>query len=108
MSIKHVKQEFQQICEDYSSFQEDLKYFAEELNNKIITEEEYNKYLESFNQAKQRWQDWSYIINLLYMPNKKEKQRRYKRTEFKSAHDQMVQDKEKFAGDIKEINGRIS
>ena len=79
MSVKHVQKEFLKICNDYHEMVETLHELEQELADKVISEETYNRMIAPVEQMKANYLRWSYMIYLLNLPNKKEKQKRYKK-----------------------------
>lgn len=79
MSVKHVKEYYNKICEDYHEMIEALHELEEEANKNLVSPEQVEKLNTLIKPMKDNYERWSYMIFLLNMPNKKEKKKKYNR-----------------------------
>lgn len=79
MSIKHIKDYYEQICNDYHEIIETLHELEVEAQNSIVPPERVENLEKLVKPMKDNYERWSYMIFLLNMPNKKEKQKKYKK-----------------------------
>lgn len=77
MSKKHVEEYFKVIADQYSEMIDLLKELEQQYETNIIEPERLDKIKESIIPLKTNYQRISYIMYLLNMPNKKEKQKKY-------------------------------
>ena len=75
MSRKHVEDYFNQVCEDYHEMVQTLKDMEDECNNGLVPPERVEQLKNMLEPIKTNYARISYIMFLLNMPNKKEKQR---------------------------------
>ncbi len=79
MSVKHVIKYYNKICEDYHEIIETLHELEEEAQNTIVPPERVENLEKLIKPMKDNYERWSYMVFLLNMPNKKEKQKKYRR-----------------------------
>ena len=77
MSVKHIKEYYQQVCDQCNEMIQNLKDLEEYAQTNILEPEKIDKYKEVLQPIKDNYQTLSYIIFLLNQPNKKEKQKKY-------------------------------
>lgn len=77
MSKKHVEEYFKVIADQYLEMIDLLKELEQQYETNIIEPERLDKIKESIIPLKTNYQRISYIMYLLNMPNKKEKQKKY-------------------------------
>lgn len=77
MAVKHVKDYYNQICEQYHETIQNIKDFEEECKQGLIEPERLDKIKETIQPIINNYQTLSYIIFLLNMPTKKQKQKGY-------------------------------
>lgn len=87
MSVKHVKEYYNQVCSDYSELLENLRDMEEELQNNLVSPDRVEQLKRMIEPIKQNYERISYIIFLLDMPNRKEKQDRYKSQQRKKVYE---------------------
>lgn len=80
MSVKHVKNYFDQICDLYHELFENLKELQQEAEQGLISPEKFEQYKKTIEPIKTNYERWSYMMFLLNLPNKKEKQKVYKKS----------------------------
>ena len=79
MSVKHVKQYYNQVCDLYHELFENLRDLQKEAEQGLISPEKLEDYKKIIEPVKTNYERWSYMIFLLNMPNKKEQQKKYKK-----------------------------
>lgn len=79
MAMKQVKEYYQQVEKLYLDLASELTEMEEDFKNGECTEEELQNLLIPVNNIKDNYQRLSYILYLLYQPNKKEKKKKYER-----------------------------
>lgn len=79
MSKKHVEDYFNQICDDYHEMVETLKDMEEECNNGLVAPERVEQLKKVLEPIKINYMRISYIMYLLHMPTRKQKQKRYEK-----------------------------
>lgn len=84
MSVKHVKEYYRKICNDYKEMVNTLAEMEEYVQQNIISPEKLDNIKESVEAMKINYQRISWIMYLLQIPNKKEKQRKYEKQYQKS------------------------
>lgn len=77
MSIKHVREYYDNICKDYHEMMEALREAEEDAQNNLVTPESVENLNTLVKPMKDNYERWSYMMFLLNMPNKKEKKRAY-------------------------------
>ena len=79
MSVKHVNEYYNQICEQYQEMISDIKDLERECEKGIVEPERVERLKEQVAPIKQNFERWSYMMYLLHQPNKKEKIKKYQR-----------------------------
>lgn len=77
MSVKHIKQYFNEVADQYHDLLEEIRDFESEAKQGLIEPERLDLIKESIKPLVNNFQTLSYIMFLLNMPNRKEKQPRY-------------------------------
>ncbi len=89
MSVKHVKDYYLKVANDYKELNSTLKMLEEMMTNDSASSALKN--IENLKQQvdalKENYLRISYIVYLLNLPNRKEKQKKYKRQEGKKIKD---------------------
>lgn len=80
MSVKHVKRYFNDICDLYHELLENVKDMQEAAEQGLISPERFEEYKKTIEPVKTNYERWSYMMYLLNKPNKKEKQKTYKKS----------------------------
>lgn len=86
MGVKHVKDYYDQIGNDYHEMIQTLKDMEEECNNGLVSPERVEQLKKMLEPIKTNYARISYIMFLLNMPNKKEKQRWYAKQNSKTRY----------------------
>lgn len=77
MAIRHVKQYYYNMLNQYTEFKDSLKDFDVAFKEGHITEERLNEVKEEFIRQEDNLARIQYIMYLLSIPNKKSKQNKY-------------------------------
>ena len=83
MSIKDVREYYDQITADYTEMIEALKEIEELAAQQVVNPDKVEELRKAVEPIKNNYMRISYIIFLLNMPNKKEKKERYKKQQAK-------------------------
>lgn len=86
MSVKHIKEYYEKVCEDYHTMIETLHELEEEASKNLVPPERVENLQKLVKPMKDNYERWSYMIYLLNLPNKKEKRKKYEK-QFKSAQE---------------------
>lgn len=73
MAIRQVKDYYNNISKMYFELVDDLKEMQQDFQNGEVTEEELNKLLAPVSGIKENYQRLSYLLYLLYQPQRKKK-----------------------------------
>lgn len=79
MSMKHLKNYYQQVEKLYFDLASNLKEMEDDFKRGECTEEELQNLLIPVNNIKDNYQRLSYILFLLYQPNKDNKKKKYEK-----------------------------
>ena len=77
MSVKAVRDYYNQICDQYSEMLQDIRDFEEEASRGLIEPERVERLKDQIAPIKQNYERWSYMMFLLNQPQRKSKQRKY-------------------------------
>ena len=77
MAIKQVKKYYQEIQKLYFEMADDLKDMQKEFERGEVTEEQLNKLMTPVNNIRTNYTILSYIMYLLYQPNREQKKNKY-------------------------------
>lgn len=77
MSVKHVKDYYNQICSQYHEMIEDIKDLEREAEQGLIEPERIDRLKDQVAPIKQNYERWSYMMFLLNQPNRKKKIKKY-------------------------------
>ena len=77
MSVKHIKEYYEQVCDQYHEMLTELKDFEQEAQEGIIEPERFDLIKENIKPLINNYQTLSWIMFLLNKPNKKQKVKRY-------------------------------
>lgn len=86
MSVKHIKEYYNQVVSDYHSMKQDLADMEKELADKLVSPEQLEQLRLLAAPVTQNYETLSYYMYLLNQPNKSVKQDRYKK-----AHKHLVE-----------------
>ena len=79
MSIKHVNEYYSQICSQYKEMIQDIKDLEKEAEQGLVEPERIKRLEDQVAPIKTNYERWSYMMYLLNLPTRKEKQKRYER-----------------------------
>lgn len=77
MAVKHIKEVFNQIADQYSEMLSEIRDFEEEAKKGLIEPERLDTIKESIKPLMANYERWSYIMFLLNKPVKKSKEKKY-------------------------------
>ncbi len=111
MSVKDIKNYYNQICEQRQEMINELKDFEEEAKNNLIEPERLDKIKESIQPLMDNYERWSYIMFLLNKPVKKKKHKVYEKSNnkfirdlnIKNSIESTIEENNKVIDKIKEI-----
>lgn len=79
MSLKDVKNYYNQICDQYNEMISDIQDLEKEAEQGIVEPERIDRLKEQVAPIKQNYERWAYMMFLLNQPARKEKVKRYQR-----------------------------
>lgn len=79
MSVKHVKEYFNKISNDYLEMIEVLHELEDAVSQNIVSQEKLDETTKSVEKLKENYMRWSYMMYLLNQPNKKDKKKVYEK-----------------------------
>ena len=79
MSVKHVKQYYEQICDQYKEMLENIKDSEQDAMNNIVDVDYVENLKKIIQPIKENYERWSYMMFLLNQPERKQKIPAYKR-----------------------------
>ena len=82
MSVKHFKDYYDKVCEQYHDFIAELKDFEQLYNDGLVQPEVIEQAKKSIAPLKDNWEKLTYVMFLLNKPNKKSKQSRYAKANY--------------------------
>lgn len=77
MSVRDVKEYYNQVCDQYNEMINDLQELEEYAKTNMVEPERLEQYKQTIGPIKENYLTLSYIMFLLNQPNKKEKQKKY-------------------------------
>lgn len=77
MSVKHIKEYFNQVAEQYSEMLNEIRDFEKEAEEGLMEPERLEQIKQNIIPLKNNFQMLSYVMFLLNKPVKKEKHKRY-------------------------------
>ena len=77
MSVKHIRNYYNEVAQQYSDLLSELKDFSELAQKQMIEPERIEKIKESIQPLMRNYEVLSYIMYLLDMPNRKSKEKSY-------------------------------
>ena len=79
MAVKHIIKYYNQICDQYQQMINEIKDFEEEAKKGLIEPERLDKIKEDIAPMKDNYQRWSYMMYLLNLPIRADKESKYKK-----------------------------
>lgn len=77
MSVKHIREYYNQVCEQYNEMINNLQEFEEYAKNNIVAPEQIDNMKKLIEPIKNNYMTLSYIMFLLNSPNRKDKINKY-------------------------------
>ena len=77
MSVKDVKEYYNQLYNDYHEMMKMLKLMEDDFNNGLVSDDQLNNLKKTLDPIKDNFSRIQYIMFLLDKPNKKEKAKKY-------------------------------
>ena len=105
MAIKHIINYYNEICDQYKQMLDEIRDFEEEATKGLIEPERLDKIKEDIKPMKDNYERWSYMMYLLNLPTRKEKQKRYEQQNKKFL--KAISDTNKVDATIEENNKSI-
>lgn len=79
MSLKDIKNYYDQICDQYNEMIGDIKDLEREAEQGLIEPERVDRLKEQVAPIKQNYERWAYMMFLLNQPSRKEKVKKYQK-----------------------------
>ena len=79
MAVKHVKEYYEQVCEQYVQMNEELRDFQKEVENGLVEPERIDNLKALIEPLKNNYMTLSWIMYLLNKPQRESKERAYER-----------------------------
>ena len=79
MSVKHVKQYYEQICDQYKEMLENIRDSEQDAMNNLVDIDYVENLKKLIQPVKDNYERWSYMMFLLNQPERKQKIPAYKR-----------------------------
>ena len=79
MAVKHIKEYYEQVCNQYIQMNEELKDFQKEVENGLVEPERIENLKKMIEPLKNNYMTLSWIMYLLNQPNRKSKQKAYQK-----------------------------
>lgn len=80
MSVKAVKEYYNQICDQYHEMMQNIEDLEQECQEGLVEPERIERLKEQIAPLKQNYERWSYMIFLLNQPQRKSKHSKYYNT----------------------------
>jgi len=77
MSVKHVKEYYKQVCDQYQEMLENIQDCEKDLENQLVSPEYIDNLRQQIEPVKNNYMTMSWIMHLLNQPNRKSKVRPY-------------------------------
>lgn len=77
MSVKAVRDYYNQICDQYFEMVQDIRDFEQEAAKGLIEPERVERLKAQIEPIKNNYERWAYMMFLLNQPQKKSKQKKY-------------------------------
>ena len=79
MAVKHIKEYYEQVCEQYVLMNEELRDFQKEVENGLVEPERIDSLKKMIEPLKNNYMTLSWIMYLLNQPNRDSKERAYQK-----------------------------
>lgn len=94
MSVKHIREQYQQITEDYMDMLDSVKELEQAVSEKVVSQEKLDNIKQQLEIIRTNYMRWQYVMFLLDKPNKKVKQKKYNKTYTKMPKTEHEENKE--------------
>ena len=84
MAVKHIKEYYEQVCEQYVQMNEELRDFQKEVENGLVEPERIDNLKALIEPLKNNYMTLSWIMYLLNKPQRESKEKGYERRNRKS------------------------
>lgn len=79
MAVKHIKEYYEQVCDQYVQMNEELRDFQKEIENGLVEPERIENLKSLIEPLKNNYMTLSWIMYLLNLPQRKGKEKAYER-----------------------------
>lgn len=79
MAVKHIREYYEQVCEQYVQMNEELRDFQKEVENGLVEPERLDNLKKIIEPLKNNYMTLSWIMYLLNQPNRDSKERAYQK-----------------------------
>ena len=79
MAVKHIKEYYEQVCDQYILMNEELKDFQKEVENGLVEPERIENLKKMIEPLKNNYMTLSWIMYLLNQPNRDSKEKSYQK-----------------------------
>ena len=79
MAVKHIKEYYEQVCNQYIQMNEELRDFQKEVENGLVEPERIENLKKMIEPLKNNYMTLSWIMYLLNQPNRDSKERAYQK-----------------------------
>jgi molecular chaperone GrpE (heat shock protein) len=79
MAVRHIKEYYEQVCEQYVQMNEELRDFQKEVENGLVEPERIENLKKMIEPLKNNYMTLSWIMYLLNQPNRDSKERAYQK-----------------------------
>lgn len=79
MAVKHIKEYYEQVCDQYVQMNEELRDFQKEVENGLVEPERLDNLKKMIEPLKNNYMTLSWIMYLLNQPNRDSKERAYQK-----------------------------
>ena len=79
MAVKHIKEYYEQVCDQYVQMNEELRDFQKEIENGLVEPERIENLKALIEPLKNNYMTLSWIMYLLNLPQRKGKEKAYER-----------------------------
>jgi hypothetical protein len=79
MAVKHIKEYYEQVCEQYVQMNEELRDFQKEVENGLVEPERLDNLNKMIEPLKNNYMTLSWIMYLLNQPQRDSKERAYEK-----------------------------
>lgn len=77
MAVKHVKEYYEKICNQYTKMKKEVQLWEEQAIQKMVDPDRVQALREMVAPLQENYKRWSYMMFLLNQPTRKEKKKKY-------------------------------